>query len=247
MGGKKLFGCMMILALFLAACGPEKPEPMPTAEIILPTSTPMPTPTPACNVTSDLMPEWTTVLCDEFEDNRNGWYEGDEEDELSIVDIAVQDGQYVMNVTGKNVSGYQAGVIQWFDMGNGKNFMVSIDGLIESKNRGVTWGFNFWGNDNNFYSFAIGKEGQYYMNMVKDGDWYYLIKTKTNKAIKWDEVNNLSIVVEGNKFTFYANGTRIETYESDEALGDEVSLFISVDEGAKATYYFDNALLRVGD
>jgi len=49
------------------------------------------------------------------------------------------------------------------------------------------------------------------------------------------------------KRSIYVNGTRIDTYESDEALGDEVSLFISVDEGAKATFYFDNALMRVGD
>ena len=246
---------MFLVVIFFTACGQSEvkinptsePEIIPTVTMIQSTSTPMPTPTPACNITSDLKTEWSTVLCDEFENNQNEWYEASEDNELDKVDISVRDGQYIIDLLGKNVSGYQSGVIHWFPVGNGKNFMVSIDGLIESKYRGVSWGLNFWGNDSGFYSFGIGKEGQYRLIMLKDGDWFYPITTKTNSAIKWDEVNNLAILVDENKFSFYVNGTLLETYESDEILGDEISLFINADAGASAIFKFDNALLRVGD
>ena len=124
--------------------------------------------------------------------------------------------------------------------------MASIDGKITSKNRGVGWGFTFRGQGNDLYFFIIGKEGWYRLDMLKNGNWFYPIKTKTNSAIKWDDTNNLSIVIEGEKFEFYVNGTLIDSYESDQAFGDEISLVVTADEGASATFTFDNALVKIG-
>ena len=202
----------------------------------------------ACDIESDNMPEWTTVVCDTFDDNLYGWYEGLDDSDLATVDVAVKDGKYVIDVVGKAHSSYSSGVIQWFGMAGVENFVASIDGRITSKNRGVTWGFNFWGNGSNFYSFTIGKEGQYFMDVLQDGSWKRVMNLKTNKAIQWnDAVNNLTIVAEGDTLTFYVNGTRIDSYKSDQGFGNELSLFINVDEGASATYYFDNALVRTND
>ena len=80
--------------------------------------------------------------------------------------------------------------------------------------------------------------------MLRGNDWSSLINPKNNNAIKWDDTNNLSIIADGNKFEFYINDKYIDTYESDITFGRELSLFINVNEGASATFYFDNALVR---
>ena len=182
------------------------------------------------------MPEWDTIVCDTFENNDWGWYEGNEESDISIIDVSIDGGQYIIDVAGKPRSGYKGGVLQWFGIAKAQNFMASMNGKISSKNRGVGWGFTFRGLGNDLYFFIIGKEGWYRLDMLKNGDWFYPIKTKTNSAIKWDDTNNLSVVIEGDKFEFYVNGTLIDSYESDQAFGDEISLVVTADEGASATF-----------
>jgi hypothetical protein len=203
---------------------------------------------PQCEITSDIKTEWQTALCDSFDENIYGWYEGLDVSDLATVDVKFSDGQYVVDVVGKPHSGYTSGVTQWFGIYTAKNFMMSIDGRIVSKNRGSTWGINFRGSGSNFYNFGIGKEGQYYLNRLEDNEWKRLINLKTAKPIKWDDaVNNLTVVSDGNQLMFYVNGTLIDTYDSEQSYGDELSLFISVDEGASATYYFDNLIIRTND
>ena len=267
MNRKWILSSVMILMLLALACGtsaeptPEAPTevpPEPTKKVSLG----LPTPTVAlpetvieeptiewtCEISSDIKPEWDTVICDTFDENIYGWYEGIDVSDLASVEVAVTNGQYIIDVIGKPHSGYTSGVTQWFGIGIADNFMISIDGKISSKNRGSTWGFNFRGKDANFYNFGIGKEGQYFLNTLRDGEWKRLINLKTNKAIKWDDaVNTLTIVGDDNKLMFYVNGTLIDNYESDQAFGNELSLFISVDEGASAKYYFDNLLIRTND
>lgn len=201
-----------------------------------------------CLIESEYKTEWPTIICDGFDDNLNGWYEGFDDSDLGTVEVGVQDGKYVVDVVGKAHSSYSSGIINWFGIAEVKNFVASIDGRITSKNRDVSWGFNFWGNGNNFYSFTIGKEGQYFLDVLEDGDWTRVMNLKTNKAIKWDDaVNNLTIIAEDGTLTFYVNGTRIDTYKSEQQFGNELSLFINVAEGANAKYYFDNALIRTDD
>jgi hypothetical protein len=202
----------------------------------------------SCPVESGYKTEWPIIICDAFDDNDDGWYEGFDDSELGTVEVAVQDGKYVIDVAAKAHSSYTSGVINWFGIAEVENFVASIDGRITSKNRGISWGFNFWGNGNNFYSFTIGKEGQYFLDILEDGEWTRVMNLKTNKAIKWDDsVNNLTIIAEDGTLTFYVNGTRIDTYKSEEQFGNELSLFINVDEGANAKYQFDNAVVKSND
>jgi hypothetical protein len=202
----------------------------------------------SCLIESEYKSEWPTIICDGFDDNLNGWYEGFDDSDLGTVEVAVEDGKYVIDVIAKAHSSYSSGVINWFGIAETENFVASIDGRITSKNRDVTWGFNFWGQGSNFYSFSIGKEGQYFMDVLEDGEWTRVMNVKTNKAIKWDDaVNNLTVIAEDGTLTFFVNGTRIDTYKSEQTFGNELSLAINVAEGANAKYYFDNALVRTDD
>ena len=202
----------------------------------------------SCGIESEFNAEWSTVVCDTFDDNFYGWYEGYDDTDLASIEVGLQNGKYVVDVVGKATSGYTGGVINWFDLANANNFVASVDGRIVSKNRGVTWGFNFWGDGDNFYSFTIGKEGQYFMDVLQDGSWKRVMNVKTSKAIDWDDAtNNLTIVAEDGALTFYVNGTRVDTYKSEQQYGSLISLFFNVDEGASAKFYFDNVLVRTND
>ena len=76
----------------------DSPTELPAEK---PTMSPTLTPEPVCEITSELMPEWYTIVCDTFEDNQYGWYEGNEESDISIIDVSVDGGQYIIDVTGK--------------------------------------------------------------------------------------------------------------------------------------------------
>jgi hypothetical protein len=100
---------------------------LPTEKPIeVPTMAPTWTPEPVCGVSSDLMPEWNTIVCDTFEDNQWGWYEGNAEDDLAIIDVSVDGGQYIIDVAGKPTS-IEAASFNGSAC-NAQNFMASIDG-----------------------------------------------------------------------------------------------------------------------
>lgn len=245
---------ILLITMFTIACEPSEAViqkaiyQTQTAEISTiktqATKAPIKTPTPSCEVLSNLKSNWKTILCDTFDNSQSDWYVGKDTSDLAEIDVFINNGQYIIDITGKPNTGYKGGVIQWFGLANAQNFMASIDGKISSKNRGVAWGINFRGKDNNFFSFVIGKEGWYRLDMLKNNDWFYPIKTKMNNAIKWDDSNNLSIVAEDEKFYFYVNDILIDSYESDNKFGTEISLVVSADEGASATFFFDNALIK---
>lgn len=257
---------VLLTAIFASACAPSEaaiqtaisqtqaaeisptltqpanpPKQLPTKA---PTLSPTWTPEPACELSSDLKPEWQTTVCDTFENNDWGWYERNEEDDLAIIDVSVDDGQYLVDITGKAKSGYKGGVVQWFGFAKGQNFVASIDGKVTSKYHGVGWGLVFRSADHDGYFFLIGKEGWYRLDMQKNGEWFYPITYKTNSAIKWNETNNLTVLADGDNLEFYVNGTLIDSYESDQILGDQIALLVAADEGASATFIFDNALVK---
>lgn len=239
-----------IMILLAAGCAAQPAtqavqEPTPEPTQIVPTPEPLPTPTPACRLTSKLKPEWEILVCDTFDDNQYGWYEGEDKSDLAKVDVAVRDGKYMVDVVGQPHSGYSSGVVQWFGLQNAKDFLISMDGRISSKNRDIAWGINYWGTGKEFYSFGIGKEGWYYLDMLQGGKWYSPIRSKGHSAIAWDDTNNLTILVEGDTFNFYVNDELVNSYESDVSFGEEISLFIQAAEGASATFTFDNLLIKV--
>lgn len=248
---KKFFTCILFVML-LTACLPQEPvvendSDANAQNVIEATDTIAPTSAPSCEIQSDLKTDWEIIFCEEFDDNSWDWWTGSDISDLRTMTATLEGGKYTIDVIGNAHSNYSSGVIQWFYIPDAENFTISIDGEIYSNNRDVSWGINFWGNDLNFYSFGIGKEGWYFLDMLENDDWKTLINTKSNNAIYWDGTNNLSIVVEDDKFMFYVNNTLIDSYESDYQMGDEISLFIQLAEGASATYMFDNILLRSND
>lgn len=250
------FLIIIVTSLIFSSCGsinqdesnvePIISTPIPEDESV-DTDTIEPTSEPVCNIQSDLKTSWETIFCEEFNDNSWEWYTGADISDLRTITAELKNGKYVVDITGNAHSSYLSGVVQWFYVPDARNFMITVDGEIESHNRDISWGINFLGNGDSFYSFGITKEGRYYLDMLEEGDWITLISSKSNKAINWDESNNISIVVDGDKFMFYINDTLIDSYESDLDFGDYLAVFVQLAEGASAEFTFDNILVRSND
>ncbi len=252
---------LMTLLLVFGLIGSSCSSPTPTAAIAptensaaLPPSTSTveptlePTPEPVCEISSDIKSEWPIIYCEEFNDNRNNWAIGQSDADLVTTTTKIQDGEYIIEKVGKPRSGYSGGgVVSWYKLASASDFAVSATVKITSKNRDVAWGFTLRQenlNIKNFYDFEIYKQGNYNFLKLSEGVWKPLLLNKSNNAIQQNAENTLTIVGEGNKFTFYVNGELINSYSDSSISGSIISLAMTQAEGATATYTIDNILVR---
>ena len=258
---------ILLLTLFLIfgliGSGCSSPTPIPAITptenpATLPPSTPTveptleptlePTPAPICGIPSSIKNEWPVIYCEEFNDNRNNWAIGQFDADLVTTTTEMQDGKFILEKVGKPKSGYSGGgVVSWYKLASASDFAVSATVKITSKNRDVAWGFTFRQdnlNTKNLYDFEIYKQGTYNFLKLSEGVWTPLLLNKSNNAIQQNAENTLTIVGEGNKFTFFVNGELINSYSDSSISGTIISLAMTQAEGATATYTIDNILVR---
>ena len=252
---------LLVFGLIVSGCS----SPTPTATIAptknpatLPPSTPTvkptleptlePTPEPVCGIPSSIKSEWPVIYCEEFNDNRNNWQIGQFDADLVTTTTKIQEGKFVIEKVGKPVSGYKGGgVVSWYKLASASDFAVSATVKLTSKNRDVAWGFTLRQESSgakNFYDFEILKQGNYFFQKLSEGVWTPLLVNKSNNAIQQNAENTLTIVGEGNKFTFYVNGELINSFSDGSISGSVISLAMTQAEGATATYTIDNILVR---
>jgi hypothetical protein len=222
-----------------ATLPPSSPTVEPTLE---------PLPVSECGISSDIMSEWPIIYCEEFNDNRNNWQIGQFDADLVTSTTKIQNGEFILEKVGKPKSGYTGGgVVSWYKLASASDFAVSATVKITSKNRDVAWGFTFRQDKlstKNFYDFEIYKQGNYNFLKLSEGVWKPLLLNKSNNAIQQDAENTLTIVGEGNKFTFFVNGELINSFSDSSISGTVISLAMTQAEGATATYTIDNILVR---
>jgi hypothetical protein len=248
---------LLVFGLIVSGC--SSPTPMVTIAPTENSATLLPshqaveptlelTPEPACGISSTIKSEWPIIYCEEFNDNRNNWQIGQFDADLVTTTTKIQDGAFILEKIGKPKSGYKGGgVVSWYRLASASDFAVSATVKITSTNRDVAWGFTFRqenSNSKNFYDFEIYKLGNYNFLKLSEGVWKPLLLNKSNNAIQQDSENTLTIVGEGNKFTFFVNGELINSYSDASISGSIISLAMTQAEGATATYTIDNILVR---
>lgn len=258
----RIFIALVLLASVLAACGnaeavePEKdiqaeeeispaatveaeePEPVDTITPEIPTPTAEP-----CPIESPLKSEWETTLCETFDSTTSLW-EGEDQGTIT----RVEGGEYLIDNSTKVAAGYTTGFIFPVFVGAGQDYMISVDGKIESKYKDFTWGiFVRSTTDEIVYFFMINKEGVFSLTGSSDKETNRFlgnIKSGGNSAIVWDDVNTLSAVVEGTTMEFYINDELIVTHEAINAENPMFGLIVWGGEGVSAINHFDNLLVR---
>lgn len=187
---------------------------------------------------------WKTILCEEFDNNSNNFYVGN--NPTYGTKNKIEGGKYIINYDSKNSSGYTTGLSYYQQFSEASDYFLSVDGKIDSNFRNNMWGVVVRG-FNDGYSFAIDNNGSYYLTYTgASGGNNYIgnLDYGRNSAIKWGKENNIIAIVEGKLISFYVNGTLILSYETDDSSSKEISFFLWAAEGVKVTYIFDNIVVK---
>jgi hypothetical protein len=148
-------------------------------------------------------------LVDTFDDNRNGWYES-EEDEVGNM-RAVVDGAYHI------VSIYEEGLdnFLWGTSGVGpfSSFDLDVDATqVEGTNNneiGVVFGVT---DENNLYWFDISGDGWVCLGQTVDGQRELIEEWAESEVIKQgNETNHIRLIVENGNLTAYVNDELVLT------------------------------------
>jgi hypothetical protein len=257
-----LFAIFVILIVSCAPAGNTAPEPLiqntQTTEASKVQSTPtqdespLPTEAPAassadeCQISSNLKQEWDVRKCDEFDNNNNNWWVGSDAGDLSSTEARIADGKYSFNLVFKPNSRYLGAIYQWYNLSSiNTNYLVSIDGMITSKHKTISWGLGIRGKgDRDFYTLQITNNGGYYVTRLKDGKFTTISSYHANSNIRWNESNNLTVLVEGNSYSFYVNDELIFSKKTENAVDPRIFLVLSGAEGTTIDYEFDNLFIK---
>jgi len=147
-------------------------------------------------------------LIDAFDDNRNGWYEG--EDEAGNM-IAVVDGVYHI------VSIYEEGVDNFLfgtsGVGPFANFDLDVDAAqVEGTDNNEIAAVFGVQDASNLYEFAISGDGYVFLGRYVEGVWEWIEEPTPSEAInQGNATNHIRLIVENGTLTAYINGELVLT------------------------------------
>ena len=243
------------LCIFLAGCGGGQPE----AELTTPevdddpvvetkiTETPEETidiESDACELPLPGPDDWEVVLCERFDDNRNEWEVESQDNPYAKYTSAIVDGKFVVDYMAKGFAGYQKSALTWFNIGESRDFALSIKGLIDSPFQDASWGIAFRGDEDSFFLFSILNDGRYRFEIFENGGWNTLIITRVHNGIRLGKENTLKVEVVGRDFYFSIDDTLVDQFSGGLLKGEQILLVVSAKEGVSAKFAFDDVVLQ---
>ena len=196
-----------------------------------------------CKLKSPLKNEWETIVCDTFDNNKNNWWTGLDTD--IGVDINIHGGKYYIDYSSENATGYTTGFYTALQVGEAKDYVVSLTGKMTSVYKQCNWGLIVRGDWDEGYEFFVDNQGNYFLtNNGASNSYIGNIKYGSHNAIRWDSENTITILVEGNKMSFYVNGKPIISHEANNSTKTQISWSVWAAEGVTVLYEFDDLLIK---
>jgi serine/threonine protein kinase len=217
--------------------------PEPTAAAATDTSTPESTAADNQTAYPDNLPSGDILFQEKFDNNRNDWPTGKQEDEYGISNSEFVDGRYQMSQKAKQ------GVFTWNTLNETDfdDFAFSMEATPIKYNKVFAYGMTFR-EDADFgdlYVFEIDTDGYYSVSLRKDGEWETLEKWAELAAINKEGPNELMVKTAGPVLRFYVNGTEAASLYNDSLSGGSIGLALDMFEaGDEATAEFDNVVVR---
>ena len=132
-------------------------------------------------------------------------------------------------------SGYKTGFIFPVDVGTVQDYIISVDGYMDSNYRSFMWGVFVRSTGKEIgYFFMINNEGRYTLTgSSNQGASRSLgnLKNGNHKAIMWDGTNNITVVVDGKLMEFYVNDELLVTHDAINAVDPNFGLIVWGGEG----------------
>lgn len=188
--------------------------------------------------------EWTTILSDSFDNNRNDWPTSlNEEDEywFSLTRQLVE-GTYRWEGKAKR------DVISWVwpDIKNLTDFHLSVEIRQISGPSDAEAGLIFRLSDDDFYLFSIVPKLQKYGLWLSRGEeWKTLLDWTSSSVINSNGWNRIEVKGIGSVFTMWINGYRVASVSESSLAKGKVGLVMGIfKSGDEAAFEFDNFEVR---
>ena len=187
---------------------------------------PAPTITPTVNVSTTISPTTkptvtipviSNTFTENFSNNLNSWKVGDYDGDYSYGTQVIQNGVYTMDLNAKDGM-YHTAFMD--NVVNYENFDASMDLKILSGPVDSSIGLTFKSNDNGQYGFVIspGSGDSDKSDVTEITDW------TDSSAILPDVTNHIRIVCLNGVFSFYINGTLVNTVTDVKQTSGEIGL-----------------------
>ncbi len=231
----------------LSATSTAQAQATSTARAKQATSTPEPSgPTAtalACVHRTALVPDdWSLILCEPFDEPGNDWYVGEYEGDLISGEKRIGDGKYRWDGAATD------GVIWWSipEIAHLSDTYLTVEVRHTGGTEDGQYGVIFRRADSDHYGlFKIEDDQTYKFSIRYEGEWETIIDWSESSAIRPGETNRLTVLIEGDHYTFYINDQYIdETYEARLDEGQTGIAIELLDEGDTGTFEFDNFEVR---
>jgi hypothetical protein len=185
--------------------------------------------------------QWSVVLKDTFDSNKNNWYIKPTDDAYAKTAYEIKNGKYTWDTTAKQ------GVINQISINDRAlgDFYLSADIKEVSGPNSADYGVTFREDDNsNFYYFGVDERGEYGFSLYNK-DWSTLINWTSSDLIQPGEVNRITVIGQGSHFTFFINNQYL-TEMTDDTLKNGTTA-LAIEEANKddyAVFEFDNVVLN---
>ncbi|MBN1877921.1 MAG: protein kinase [Anaerolineae bacterium] len=215
--------------------------PTPTAS---PSSIPFtPSPSPTLRPTSlapGMSEGWSQVLVDAFTDNAHDWIVTEYADDWGTVKRTIANGTYRWEITAFQSVG------RWCmpEMGIVSDFYLTVEAHQVSGPEDAAYGLVFRHSEGNYYLFSVRGDRHFRFSLWAGYTWIPIIDWTETFAIQVGEVNRLTVIGEGDHFTFYINEQQVADVNNDQLTRGECGLSVLLATPGDAVFEFDNFELR---
>ena len=222
--------------------GGNKTTAAPTESIsaVTPTATINPYIECAESIKKVIHPEWEVRYCENFNPASSAWKVGPDSYENLTGERSISDGFYRWKYAAK------AGKIIWENIPyqTSGDFEYTIYYRMDSKYRDSEFDLWFTSGENSSLLLGLDNSSSYSFQKYADGQWYQLIPWKPHSAIKKNNFNEVTIIRNGDNYSFYVNGQLINSKDTPATGGSGFLFGIWLNKGVTATFDIDTIVVR---
>ncbi len=213
------------------------------AQATVPPPPPATATTQACIHDTLLAPaDWAVVLCDTFSTNEQDWFTGEYDGDLISGEKLLTDGKYRWDATASEDA------VWWSipDITLGDDFYLTVEIRRTSGVENGQYGLVFRKADaDNYAIFKIQDNQSFKVSFRHEGEWSTVIDWTETSAVRPDKVNRVTIIAQGEHYTFYVNDQLVGEAQDDRLSQGKAGIMIElVGAGDTAIFEFDNLEIR---
>ena len=199
----------------------------------------------AANIELPIEPAYPLLFCDDFENPDESLMTGGEyEDKYLDMTSEIYKGKYAVRMDVKRLAVSKLTI----PVSNARDFVIQVDGKMASHSGHP---YHKWGillkkdpKDEQYYYFAIDNNGLYYFMKVRDEELTNLINGRKSEDLNpLDEGNTLTVVADGDTYSFYINGEFQEDFKDNRIKSGDLGLYFVVDKNSIIDWEFDNLVV----